>query len=253
MSHRLVFECQDASVGKKKVETVMPDGSIEMDKTFQPQKGRGLQTFGHLQTIERKFAGRHVRRPGGHPFIHHEDCADNSVDFPLVQTWTVNINQSFRDQFDILQEDELNFQGQTAGGFHTDAIHAFRNSMVKLFGSAQVDRWPMLHCKMKKEKVNPFLVFVGPQNALQGFIDNPDVQEYFSITAKDNFFRAWSKSKGKWFPRSQKFEWSNENQDEMTVLYTRDGGSVMTSMMKRREFEREKTLGEKVTPGEHDH
>jgi len=247
-SYRLVFECQDATVGKMKVETILPDGSIEMGKMFQPQKGRGLQTFGHSQTIDRKLAQRHVRHQGGHPFIHHDDCPDNCVDFPLVQTWTVNINETFRDQFDILQVNELEFQGQIDGGFHMDAIRALRNSMVTCFGSAEVDKWPILCCKMKKEKENPFLVFVGPESLLQGFVDNPEVQEYFSISAKHNFFRAWSKSKGRWFPRSQKFEWSNGIEDEMTVLYTRDGSSVMTSMMKCRQFDREKTLGEKVTP-----
>merc|ERR1712204_157990 len=40
---------------------------------------------------------------------------------------------------------------------------------------------------------------------------------------------------------------------EMTVLYTRDGRSVMTSMMNRSQFDRDKTLGERVTRDEQTH
>jgi len=248
-TYRLVFECQDAAVGKKSVETIMPDGNIEMEKEFQPKKGRGLMTFGYSQTIDRKDASKHVRRDCPTPFILHDDSPDSPVQFPLVQTWTVNINQSFRDEFDILQVDELKLQGRTDEGFHMDAIDAFRKSMEKCFDAAAVGKWPVMCCKQKKDQENPYLVFVGPRNVLEGFLENQDVQEYFFISAQYNGFKAWFKSKGRWLPRSQTFEFSNVDMDEKCVLYTRAGSSVMTSMMTCRQFEREKTLGEKVTPG----
>jgi len=246
---RLVFECQDAAVGNKRVETILPDGNVEMVKEFQPRKERGLMTFGYSQTIDHKVASRHVRCPAPTPFIHHDDSPDSTVRFPLVQTWTVNINQSFRNEFDILQVDELKLQGRAADGFDMDAIDAFRKSMVKSFDAAAVDKWPIMCCKMKKEKENPHLVFVGPRSVLEGFLENQDVQEYFFISAKYNGFKAWFKSKGRWLPRSQKFEFSNVDMDEKCVLYTRSGSSVMTSMMTCKQFERDKTFGEKVTLG----
>jgi len=244
--HRLVFECQEASVGKKKVETILIDGNVEMTKDFYPRKERGLMTFGYSQKIPSKVARRHVQRNGRPtPFIH--SGTDNSPDFPLVQTWTVNLNQNFRRSYDILKVEELELENRIDGGFHMDAIEAFGASMRKLFGDAAMAEHPIMCCRMKQKKENPYLVFVGPRNLMEAFMANPVVQDYFLISAKYNGFKAWSKSKGRWFPRSQKFEFSNVNMEESLVLYTRGGNSVMTSMMTYRQFARDKTLRGQVT------
>jgi len=247
-SHRLVFECQNNTAGNKRLDTVLPDGSVEMTKDFQPRKTRGLQTFGYPQTIKGRLARRHLRA-GKHNFIFYDELPtlpDSDDEVPLVQTWTVNVDRTFRETFDIFKVEDLDLQGKTDGGFHKDAIDAFRDSMMKMFGAEEVDKWPIMCCRMKQQLVNGFLVFVGPQSLLQSFVDNADVQEYFTISVQHNSFRAWSKAKGAWFPHAQKFEWGQGDQEEMTVLYTRDGRSVMTSLMKRRQFDRDKKLGERV-------
>jgi len=250
-AYRLVFECQDAAAGKKRVETILPDGSVEMEKEeFQPRKERGLMTFGYSQTIDREVASKHVRCHGSTPFIHNDDSPASPFRLPLVQTWTVNINQSFHEEFDILKVEDLKFHGRTAEGFHMDAIDAFRESMENCFDSAAVDNWPIKCCKMKKEKENPHLVFVGPRDLMEAFLENKDVQKYFFISAKHNGFKAWFKLKGRWLPRSQRFNFSNIRMDERCVLYTRAGSSAMTSLMTCKQFEREKMFGTKVTPGE---
>jgi hypothetical protein len=120
--------------------------------------------------------------------------------------------------------------------------------MVKCFGSAAVEKWPIMCCKMKKEKVNPHLVFVGPRNLMEGFLENQDVQDYLFISANYGGFKAWAKSKERWLPQFQKFDFSKADMNENYVLYTRAGNSVMTSLMTRSQFEREKTLGKEVTP-----
>jgi len=246
VTYRLVFECQDAGVEKKMVETILPDGNVEMDKEFQPRKGRGLMTFGYSQTIDRKDAKRHVMSPQPTPFIDSDNLPDNPARLALVQTWTVNVNKSFRDEFDIFQFDERNFQGRIHEGFHRDAVDAFRKAMVKCFGSAVVEKWPIMCCK--KEKNNPHLVFVGPRSVMEAWLKKKDVQEYLFISEKNNGFKTWFKSKGSWLPRSQRFAFSNMNMDDKCVLYTRASGSLMTSMMTCSQFEKEKTFGAQRTP-----
>jgi len=250
-SHRLVFECQNDKAGKKKVETVLPDGFIEMTKKdFKPKKGRGLQTFGWPQIIRGRDARKHLRAGKVHPFMHYDGVPGDDAEVSLVQTWTVNINETWNEKFELV--DDLKFQDKINGGFHEDAIHAFRDSMVKLFGPEEVEQWPVKCYRMKKETVNPYLVFVADQNVLRAFLDNQDVQEYFSISVDKNCFRSWYKAKGAWRPRSQAFEWGH-NEDERTVLYTRDGRSAMTSMMKRRQFDVDKKLEERLSTKQQTH
>jgi len=244
-SYRLVFENEDANAGEITIETILPNGHVEMQKTFKPKKGRGIMTFGYPQDIHKNQASRYIRRPEGPGhFIHHEDALDSSA-YPLVQTWTVNINDRFRNDFEIMSVDQL--QGQIDEGFHTDAIHAFRKSMAKCFSSAEVDKYPIKCCKMKHEKKNEELVVMGPRSNLEGFLKNPDLQKSFFISADAHGFKAWTKPKGKWFPHTQRFEWGPD-MDEIYVLYTRVGNSEMTCMMKRQQFTREKTCGNKISP-----
>jgi len=96
------------------------------------------------------------------------------------------------------------------------------------------------------QNVNSLPVFVGPQRVMKDFIAKPIAQNYLSSTADDNFLRAWSKTKGAWFPRSKKYKWCDS--DETAVLYTQtqDDGSALTSMMTRRQFDREKELEEEL-------
>jgi len=240
---RLVYENEDADAEKKWVETILPNGDVETERDFQPKKERALVTFGYLQHIHKEQAGRYIRRPEGPGhFIHHEDAPDSAA-YPLVQTWTVNINDNFRKEFDIMSVDQL--QGQIGEGFHMDAIRAFRKSMVKCFSSAEVDKYPIKCCRQKHATENKELVIVGPRSNLEGFLMNPDVQKYFLVSADRHGFTAWAKPKGKWFPRPRRFEWGAD-MDEINVLYTRIGNSEMTCMMKQQQFVREKTLAKQI-------
>jgi len=226
----------------------LPTGDVEMKKPFKPKKGRGLMTFGYPQNIHKDYANRYIRRPEGPGhFIHHEDATDNSA-YSLVQTWTVNVNDSFRKEFEIMRADQL--QGQIDEGFHIDAIHAFRKSMAKCFSSAEVDKYPIKCCRMKHEKENKELVVVGPRSNLEGFLQNRDLQKSFFVSADAHGFKAWTKPKGKWCPHTQRFDWGTD-MDEIYVLYTRVGHSEMTCMMKHQQFAREKTLGNKISPELH--
>jgi len=241
---RLVFEKEEAAGTETKwVETILPSSEIEMKKKFKPQKGKGLMTFGYPQEICKDAARKYTVRPEGPGYFIHNDTPDNPK-YPLVQTWTVNVNENFRKDYDIMTED----QSQSEPGFHADAISAFRKSMEKCFSSAEVDKYGIKCCRMKKVKENKHLVVTGMRAVLEAFIQNKDVQANFFITAEKHGFRAWSKQKGKWFPRSQRFEWGND-MDEVYVLYTRDGNSQMTCMMKESQFVREKTLGKEVAAG----
>jgi len=251
-SHRLVFECQNDKVGRKKVQTILPDGFVEMTKkNWRPRKGRGLQTFGYPQSMKGVNALKHLRIKDD-VFIHYDGLPDRDAKVPLVQTWTVNLSKTFHEKFEILKVEDLNFQDKKDGEFHEDAINAFRASMEKLVGPEEVAKWPIKCCRMKEETVNRSLVFVGDQSRLQGFVHNEDVQEYFTISAEEKCFRAWSKPRGAWIPRYQKFEWSSSG-DEKTVLYTREGRSDMTSIMKRSQFDIDKKLEERVTKKEQTH
>merc|ERR1719444_604473 len=39
-SYRLVYENEDANAKEKRIETILPNGDVEMKKTFKPKKGR---------------------------------------------------------------------------------------------------------------------------------------------------------------------------------------------------------------------
>jgi len=247
MSYRLVYENEDANAKEKQIETILPTGEVEMFKTFKPKKGRGLMTFAYPQHINKDHAKRHVRRPppeGPSHFIHHEDAPDSSA-YPLVQAWTVNINDNFRSEFEIIGADQL--QGQIDKGFDIDAINAFRKSMAKCFSSAEVDKYPIKCCKMKHDKENKELVVMGLRSNLEAFLQNPDLQKSFFVAADGHGFKAWTKPKGKWCPHTQRFDWSAD-MDETYVLYTRVGNSEMTCMMKHQQFAKEKTLGNNINP-----
>jgi len=243
-AYRLVFESEAAGAEPKWVETILTCGDVEMQKKFQPKKGKGLITFAHPQDIQKIDARKYIKRPEGPGyFIHHDDAPDSCA-YPLVQAWTVNVNDNFRREYDIMTEDQI--QGEMDRVVHADAIFAFRKSMAKCFSSAEVDKYGIKCCRMKQWKENKHLVVTGPRGVLEAFTQNPDVQKYFFITADQHGFRAWSKPKGKWFPQSQRFEWGLDMK-EVYVLYTRTGNSEMTCMMKRQQFVREKNLGQELT------
>jgi len=244
-AYRLVFEKEEAAGRETKwVETMLPSGAIEMNKKFKPQKGKGLMTFGYAQSIRKDLARKYTARPEGPGFFIHNDAPDNPT-YPLVQTWTVNVNDNFHRDYEIMTAD----QSRVDPKFDAAAISAFRKSMEKCFSSAEVDKYGIKCCRMKEEKENKHLVVTGKRSVLEAFIQNKDVQAYFFITADQHGFKAWSKQKGKWFPRSQRFEWG-EDMDEIYVLYTRDGNSEMTCMMKEQQFAADKTLGKEVAATE---
>merc|ERR1719412_1506111 len=73
---RCICEIEDKDATAKLVETIMPDGHVEMESKFKPEKGRALVTFGHLQHIRKGLARRFLRRAdGGCPFIQDENTA----------------------------------------------------------------------------------------------------------------------------------------------------------------------------------
>merc|ERR1719410_1618013 len=207
MCYRLVYENKDALAQKQHVCTILPNGDVEVEKEFQPRPGRGLMTFGYPKEIHQEHALRYTRREEGPgPFIHNNDMPESCA-YPLVQTWTVNINKTFHDEFDIMeidkfQDDEFDimkvdrFKHLVDQGFHLDAIHAFYQSMVKSFGSAAVKKYPIKCCKMKHPKQNEDLVIVGPRSVLAAFLMSPDMQKYFVVSADEHGFKAWSKPKG---------------------------------------------------------
>jgi len=64
-SYRLVYENEDANAKEQRIETILPNGHVEMQKTFKPKKGRGLMTFAYPQHITKDHASRYVRRTEG--------------------------------------------------------------------------------------------------------------------------------------------------------------------------------------------
>jgi len=217
----------------KTLETIRPDGDVEMESAFKAEKGRALVTFGIQQHIRKDLARKFVLRPdGGCPFIYTDNIADGEV-YPLAQTWTMNLNESFYETFTQIDE-------STVGGFHT-----FKECMKKLFSPAVVDKYPIRCYQMKKEQVNTELVFVGPRDLMAVFLEDSDTQKYFSICANQAGFKSWSIPKRKWFPRVKNFMWGDDMQEEV-VLFTRQGNSSMTVMMSKQQFTLEKQFGVKV-------
>mmetsp|Transcript_54794 Transcript_54794/g.105762 ORF Transcript_54794/g.105762 Transcript_54794/m.105762 type:complete len:279 (-) Transcript_54794:209-1045(-) len=229
---RCICEIEDENAEAKTVETIMPDGHVEMESKFKPEKGRALVTFGHSQYISKHLASKFVRRDDGCPFIHDEDKA-NSEAYPLAQTWTVNLNKRFYETFE--QIDEL-----TVSGYRT-----FKECMKKLFTSSELDKYPIRCYRMRREQVNPELVFVGPRDLMAVFLEDVDTQKYFSISANQYGFTSWFVPKGKWFPRAKTFVWPDDMEEEV-VLFTREGNSSMTVMVNKQQFILEKQFGEKV-------
>mmetsp|Transcript_114389 Transcript_114389/g.227622 ORF Transcript_114389/g.227622 Transcript_114389/m.227622 type:complete len:284 (+) Transcript_114389:62-913(+) len=230
---RCICEIEDGNAEAKIVETIMPHGYVEMEGKFKPRKGKALVTFGRSQYIRKDLARRFVLRPdGGCPFIHDESAVDGEV-YPLAQTWTVNLNKRFYETFEQIDESTV------------DGLRTFKECMTKLFSSSEVDKYPIRCYKMRRGQVNPELVFVGPRDLMAVFLQDSDVQTYFSISANRHGFKSWSIPKGKWFPRAKSFLWGSV-MDDQVVLFTREGNSSMTVMVSKEQFLREKQFGEKL-------
>jgi len=231
---RCVCEIKDEDAEAKTVETIMPDGHVEMESKFKPGKGRALVTFGHSQHIRKELARRFLRRAdGGCPFIHHDENTADSEHYPLAQTWTINLNKRFYETFEQIDE-------STVDGFRT-----FKECMKKLFSPAEVDNHTVRCYKMKREHLNPELVFIGPRDFMEDFLQDSDTQNYFSLSAHMHGFQSWCIPEGKWLPRAKNFAWGDAMAEEV-VLFTREGNSSMTVMMSKQEFMVDKQLGVKV-------
>merc|ERR1712039_982297 len=163
---RIVFPHEDKLKATQKLKTILVGGYQEDDdKDILCQKERALITFPHDQCIEDDSKAQTFLNT---PYVW-KDANGRNV---LAQTWTVNINKQFRDNFEIKETNE------EPGHFKLAAAENFKKVMVDLFGE-EARGVPLWYCK--KQTTNRDRVYVGTTAEIKAFLAKQGVKEALEI------------------------------------------------------------------------
>jgi hypothetical protein len=136
---RLCFNYEDG-YGKADLQTIMPSGHVESTKALVPKLGKGLLTYSFPQFMESLGAATpHL----GSPFVWEQDSDLGGISakkYVVVQTWSTNYNQSFKDSYKVSSENP------DPAKFDQVASANFRRTIQHLFGDKSVDQ-PILYCE----------------------------------------------------------------------------------------------------------
>ena len=193
-TYRLVFPFEDRfAPDKPHLFTIVPSGIVENSKVLEPQKEKGLIAFAYPQSIADELTWLPVgQQPGSTvessaakngnnnclrdtAFIWRRQDNTNA----LVQTWPTNLNEKFRQDFEISEgpnPDSAKFQHQ--------AVSEFKEAMVKLFGPTAAS-CPILFCHKQLASTSPAVVGLG-EEVLAHIKEHPDLMRELAIASIDS-------------------------------------------------------------------
>jgi len=233
-TYRIVFPFEEHFAPKAPhLLTIVPSGTVENDKVLEPKKEKGLITFAYPQTISDEAAELPVPQPqdgsaDGNsamdgkgrklcetPFVWCREDGTNA----LVQTWPTNLNEKFRQDFEI-------FGGANpdSAKFLPQAVAEFQEAMVKLFGPA-ANICPVWFCHKKLSSTSPAVVGFS-EDVLAHVNEHPELMRELSIASVDTeglgFMADGTNGKGEKFEKHFRL-----TPGEKCVLYRKMGWDTM--------------------------
>lgn len=213
------------------LKTILPNGVVENDHILSPEADGGLITFPYPQDIEAPLAEKHLSTP----FVWQRDDGT----YALVQTWTTDVNDSFRKTFDV------STSNSDPTRFLPQAVTEFKKVIVELFGAAAAQH-PILCCTKTTQNDRP--TYVGTARQLQLLLCvSQDVLKEKDIVelTPHGFVTRCVDGNGK--ASTQDFAFPND--DEVYVLYTKVGWHTMACVKTKKQFDHDCTLGEPEREG----
>jgi len=253
-TYRLVFPFEDRfGPDTPQLLTIVPSGVVENSKVLEPQKEKGLIAFAYTQSISDELTGLPLgQQPDGHidsstgkdgksqslrdtAFVWRREDGTNA----LVQTWPTNLNEKFRQDFEILEganPDSAKFQPQ--------AVLEFQEAMVRLFGPA-ASNCPILFCHKKLASTSPAAVGLG-EEVLAHLKEHPDLMRELAIASIDSdglgFMADGTNGKGQKFEKHFRL-----TPGEQCVVYRKTGWDTMGCIKPLNQFLRDAEFHEPLT------
>jgi len=245
-NYRLVFPFEDRfGPDTPQLLTIVPSGVVENSKVLEPQKEKGLIAFAYTQSISDELTGLPLgQQPDGHvdsstgkdgksqslrdtAFVWRREDGTNA----LVQTWATNLNEKFRQDFEISEganPDSAKFQPQ--------AVSEFQEAMVRLFGPAAA-KCPILFCHKKLASTSPAAVGLG-EEVLAHLKEHPELMRELAIASIDSdglgFMADGSNGKGQTFEKHFRL-----TPGEQCVVYRKTGWDTMGCIKPLNQFLRD--------------
>lgn len=214
--------------------TVLPTGQKEgppNGKKLSPTREKGLITYPYVQ---------HVKDPEKAKELLDTNCVwQDGENFPLVQLWTVNVNDSFRKEFDIKYEnpDEKYFDPQ--------AVANLWKTLISLFGKEEAEKQKVMYCSKKTWSVED-KCFLGTADQFAAFFEVEGVKEALDITSfADNAMEVRTLDKQK----RQGTQTLRFVPNTPHVLYKRRGFTSFWCLKTQEQFEQDCEFEGEIGPG----
>jgi len=234
-TYRLVFPFEDKfAPDAPLLLTIVPSGVVENREKLEPKAEKGLMAFTYLQSISDKVAELPLEQhPGGDgsiktlrdtAFVWRRVDGSNA----LVQTWATNINDKFRQDFEISEG-----VNPDPAKFSPESMTDFKEAMVRLFGPA-ARNCPIWCCHKRLHSTSPAVVGLA-EEVLAHLQENPDLMREVSIASIDSdclgFVADGTNSKGETFEKHFRL-----TPGEQCVVYRKTGWDTMGAIKPLHQF-----------------
>jgi len=232
---RLVFLHCDQMSTTPTLYTVLPSGKMEGPtggKPLKPTREKGLITYPYVQHLEKPAELDNLKEliDKTHCVWLDDKAKTDKEKYPLVQVWTVNVNQEFKDVFDMQDENP------NPSIFHQQAVDNLMKTMRALFGAENADKVKVKYCS--KDTHNVRRTFLGTPEMFKTFFGEKGVKESFGIkTFVGNIMKVKTLDRNQ-REGEQSFTFGDDPTEEH-VLYKRRGFTDFWCLKTRKQFEQD--------------
>jgi len=229
-AYRYVFHYKEQYKHKKlqNLITILPSGNRENDEPLKHNEEAGLIAYTKCQEMEADLARL---QHDVDPFVWE---TSGGKKYTVVQTWPVEVNPTFRKEFEVMKDPDTNF-------FDPMALQEFKTCMKRLFQLPDAEDAPVMAVQRKRQNTTP--LFVGKGLELMAMLRvSPNIRKDLmieSLVEPNGFIGRWE-CEG----RSDTKVWKMDLTSEY-FLYVKRGWDTMTCFKPKEQFEWDcKTLGQ---------
>lgn len=234
---RLVFLHSDRMSTSPTLFTVLPSGKMEgpkAGKSLKPTPEKGLITYPYPQYVENPEKLDMQELIKTHCVWRDDQAKDDNKRYPLVQIWTVNVNDDFREAFTTMEE-EKNPDEEI---FKPEAVDNLMTTMRALFGE-QADRVKVTYCS--KETHNVRRTYLGTVDKFEKFFATKGVKESLDMTSFEGKTMKVKTLDKNGRTGDQTFVFTDDPNEEH-VLYRRKGFTDFWCLKTKAQFEKDCTF-----------
>lgn len=227
--NRLLYLHEDQFSTTPLLVTILPSGVIEGDaagKKIPPAKDRGLLTYTKEQFLSSEKAKPLLEKPLCTPYL----CQKNDQ-HSLVQLWTVNVNESFRKEFTINDDnpDPAKFKPEAVANLIKTAA-----ALWKVDEQVAAENHKVKYCSKSTQNIDR--TYIGTSVDFKKFLAIEGVMASLGIqSVNDNDITVSTVDK-KGNKGTQTFTWGDSETAEQ-VLYKRNGFTSFMCVKSRTQFE----------------